>query len=163
MIDLSSNILFLQIISQTEKKMYCYKYPRPLLTVDAVVFKKNRQHYEVLLIERKFPPYKGKWALPGGFVDMDENLDNAIKRELEEETNIKNINLKQLYTFGDLNRDPRGRTVSVVYWGVAEKNIITLAGDDAAKTKWFHLNSLPDLAFDHNKIIEKALICLSEK
>ncbi len=137
--------------------MYCYKYPRPALTVDAVVFKKSDKNYKVLLIERKFPPYKGKWALPGGFVDMDETLDNAISRELKEETGLENIHLEQLHTFGTLNRDPRGRTVSVVYWGIAKNDSNAVAGDDAAKAKWFDINTLPELAFDHNNVIKMAI------
>ena len=137
--------------------MYCYKYPRPALTVDAVVFRKSDNDYKVLLIERKFPPYKGKWALPGGFVDMDETLETAVSRELKEETGLEEVPLEQLNTFGALNRDPRGRTVSVVYWGIAKNNSNAVAGDDAAKTKWFDVNNLPDLAFDHGKVIKMAI------
>ena len=143
--------------------MYCYKYPRPALTVDAVVFRKKADDYEILLIERKFPPYKGKWALPGGFVDMDETLDNAVSRELKEETGLENIDLEQLHTFGSLNRDPRGRTVSVVYWGIAERSKEAFAGDDAAKTRWFNIKDLPALAFDHDEVIKMALSKLSLK
>ncbi len=137
--------------------MYCYKYPRPAVTVDAVVFRQKDNRYQLLLIERKFPPYQGKWALPGGFVDMDETLDEAVKRELQEETGLENVNLEQLHTFGGLNRDPRGRTISIVYWGMAESSVAVLAGDDAAKAHWFNLSALPELAFDHEKVVRMAV------
>ncbi len=138
--------------------MNCYKYPRPAVTVDAVVFRKKTNNYEVLLIERKFPPYQGKWALPGGFVDMHEPLYDAVCRELQEETGLTDVTLQQLQTFGNLNRDPRGRTISVVYWGVVEENRVARAGDDAAKTKWFPVSNLPDMAFDHQNVMEKAIL-----
>ena len=136
---------------------YTYKYPRPALTVDAVVFKKSDKETSVLLIERKNPPYKGKWALPGGFVDMDETVESAVARELLEETGITGVNLEQMHAFSAVERDPRGRTVSVVFWGVITNNETTRAGDDAAQAKWFSINNLPDLAFDHQEIVAMAL------
>ena len=136
---------------------YTYKYPRPALTVDAVVFKKSDKETSVLLIERKNPPYKGKWALPGGFVDMDETVESAVARELLEETGITGVNLEQMHAFSAVERDPRGRTVSVVFWGVITNNETTRAGDDAAQAKWFSMNNLPDLAFDHQEIVAMAL------
>ena len=96
---------------------YTYDYPRPALTVDAVVFRKNAKQLEVLLIQRKHYPFKGMWALPGGFVEMDETVETAVVRELEEETNLKLEGLEQLHTFSELGRDPRGRTVSVTFFG----------------------------------------------
>ncbi len=142
---------------------YTYKYPRPALTVDAVIFKKAHNETMLLLIQRDQPPFEGQWALPGGFVDMDETLDHAIQRELMEETGLANIYLEQFRTFGDLNRDPRGRTVSVVFYGFAETDAHAVAGDDARNVDWFPLPSLPQLAFDHNLVITTAIEYLHDK
>ncbi|MCF6171584.1 MAG: NUDIX hydrolase [Bacteroidales bacterium] len=135
---------------------FTYAYPRPALTVDAVVFRESGMLMEVLLIRRKNPPYSGSWALPGGFVEMDESLEEAVHRELFEETGVKDLHLRQLQAFSTPGRDPRGHTISVVFWGVLEKNQEILAGDDAKEVAWFDLNRLPKLAFDHNEIIEVA-------
>lgn len=138
---------------------YTYKYPRPAVTTDCVIFRKtNNSKYELLLIQRKFPPFQGEWALPGGFVNMDEDLLTAAKRELEEETNLKDIQLKQFYTFGGVNRDPRHRTIAVAYYGIADtQKHIAKAADDAATAKWFPLEQIPGMAFDHAKIIDLAI------
>jgi len=137
---------------------YVYEYPRPALTVDIIIFLKEKKDTKILLIQRGRYPFEGCWALPGGFADMNETLEEAAKRELQEETGLKNIELSQFYTFGDLNRDPRGRTVSVVYYGfVKAENSTVKGGDDARDAKWFSLKNLPLLAFDHNTIIMKAL------
>ena len=136
---------------------YTYQYPRPSLTTDAVVFRVKDASKQLLLIQRKFPPFKGKWALPGGFMDMDETLEQSAARELEEETGLKGINLQQLKAFSSLERDPRGRTVSVIFWGVADASLKIVAGDDAAKAQWFDLNNLPELAFDHKEIVVAAI------
>ncbi len=136
--------------------MYCYDYPRLMLTVDAAVYRQQNNQFSILLIKRKNNPFINHWALPGGFVDMEETLEEAIKRELCEETSLKNIDLKQFHTYGNLDRDPRGRTVSVVYYGfLKDENRFIEAGDDAKDVKWFQLNDLPFLAFDHGKIIEE--------
>jgi 8-oxo-dGTP diphosphatase len=142
--------------------MYTYEYPRPAVTVDAVVIRKNISGPEVLLIQRANEPFKNMWALPGGFLDMNETLEEAIHRELEEETNIKNLRLEQLHTFSALYRDPRGRTISTVFWGLLQDDQQAVAGDDASNADWFHLADLPPLAFDHNEVIEKALWRLDE-
>jgi len=143
--------------------MYIYKYPRPSLTVDAVVFLKEGDMLKILLIKRKHPPYEDCWALPGGFVDMDESLEVAAQRELKEETGLDNIKLTQLGTFGDVDRDPRGRTVSVVYYGETTINNCVVKGDDdAAEAKWFDINNLPELSFDHDKIVKKAVDKINE-
>lgn len=139
--------------------MYIYKYPRPSLTVDAVVFMKEGDTLKILLIKRKNPPFENCWALPGGFVDMDETLEVAVARELKEETGLDNVELRQLATFGAVERDPRGRTVSVVYFGITNINNSEVKGnDDAADAIWFDIKKLPDLAFDHEEIIKVALI-----
>ena len=137
---------------------YVYEYPRPALTVDIIIFLKEKEGTKILLIQRGNNPFEGCWALSGGFVDINETLEEAVKRELQEETGLQNIQLFQFYTFGDLNRDPRGRTVSVVYYGfIKAENSTVKGGDDARDAKWFSLKNLPVLAFDHSEIIEKAL------
>lgn len=141
---------------------FTYKYPRPAVTVDCLIIRHNPK-IEVLLIERRNPPFQNHWALPGGFVDLHETIERAAIRELEEETGIKNISLKQLYSFGDPERDPRGYTVTIVFWGEAPQNTIIKAGDDANNVKWFSLNQLPKLAFDHEKIIKFAIENLNKE
>lgn len=137
---------------------FTYEYPRLMLTVDAVVFRYNESQLEVLLIQRKHDPYAGMWALPGGFVNMDETVEDAIVRELEEETGLKMENLKQLYTFSEIGRDPRGRTVSVTFFGITEKNdFVVKGGDDARYANWFPVSQLPELAFDHIGAVKMAV------
>ena len=140
--------------------MYQYEYPRPMVTVDMVVIKKNENAREILLIERGNEPYKNHWALPGGFIEMEETLVDSAYRELEEETGITDIKLHALNTYGDPGRDPRGRTVSVVFGGVLKSNQQAIAGDDAAKAEWFDIEKLPVLAFDHGIIVEECLSLL---
>ncbi|MDX9883371.1 MAG: NUDIX hydrolase [Prolixibacteraceae bacterium] len=135
--------------------MYTYKYPRPALTVDAVVLFKKQDEWQILLIERRKDPFKGKWALPGGFVNMDERLEEACIRELEEETGLKVQEMTQFRIFDIIDRDPRGHTVSVVYYTLLEKMQEIKAGDDAGKADWFSLSELPGLSFDHADIIEQ--------
>ena len=118
---------------------YTYKFPRPAVTVDIILFKKTNIT-EALLIQRKNEPFKNSWAFPGGFVDKNEPLENAAKRELREETSIKNIELKQFQCFGDPGRDPRGHTVSIVFYGWVKSDVNALAGDDAADAKWFPID-----------------------
>ncbi len=134
--------------------IYTYAYPRPALTVDIIIKKKAGNSFYILLIERKNEPFKNQWALPGGFVDIDEEIEDTAYRELKEETSISDIKLSQFRTFGKIGRDPRGRTISVIYSG----ELINLkqkvkAGDDAKNLNWFPLNELPKLAFDHNEVI----------
>lgn len=138
---------------------FTYEYPRPSVTVDAVVFglDVNEDELRVLLIQRDLEPYRGRWALPGGFVDMGESLEDAARRELKEETGIGKAFLEQLFTFGDVNRDPRGRVVSVAYYGLINLNEQSLRADtDARNAAWFALSDIPDLAFDHGRILETA-------
>ncbi|MDZ7742624.1 MAG: NUDIX hydrolase [Bacteroidota bacterium] len=137
---------------------YTYEYPRPAVTVDCVIFLREQQSTKLLLIRRGHDPFEGMWALPGGFVEMDETLEESARRELQEETGLKNIVLKQLHTFGDPGRDPRGRTVAVVHYGFASPQNSNVNGmDDASDARWFSIDDLPELAFDHNKIIHIAL------
>lgn len=139
--------------------MYTYDYPRPSLTVDVVIFTLREGHLNVLLIQRDQPPYLHIWALPGGFVQMDEPLEEAACRELAEETGLQEAYLEQLYTYGDPERDPRGRVVSVAYFALipADAPIHSDGGSDARQAKWFPINELPELAFDHAEIISYAL------
>ena len=138
--------------------VYTYKYPRPMVTVDIILFSKNKTK-EILFIKRKNYPYRDMWALPGGFVDINETIEQAAYRELKEETNADNIKLYQFFTFGDLERDPRGRNISIVYYGICDNNKINIiSGDDAIDAKWINIMKIPRLAFDHNKIIDKFII-----
>jgi 8-oxo-dGTP diphosphatase len=132
---------------------YCYDYPRPAVTTDAILINRSERGIFILLIQRGVEPYKNYWALPGGFVNMDEELELACTRELQEETGISGIKLTQLATFGAVHRDPRGRTISIVFWGETEKMLPPVAGDDASKAAWYLLDELPPLAFDHEIII----------
>lgn len=138
---------------------YTYEFPKLDLTTDIVILGKDKSGLNVLLIKRANEPYKNKWALPGGFVEVDEPIKNAAKRELEEETGVKGVSLKQFYTFGDdIHRDPRGRTVSVAYLGKTSVSKHKIrASSDAKEVKWFSIKKLPKIAFDHIEIIKKAI------
>ncbi|MBN2891153.1 MAG: NUDIX hydrolase [Bacteroidales bacterium] len=139
--------------------MYTYKYPRPALTTDALVFgfDKEQKKLKILLIQRKNEPFKGKWALPGGFVDMDETVETCVSRELEEETGLKIKKFEQLITASKVDRDPRGRTVSVVFWTLINADYSAKGLDDASDANWFTITDLPELAFDHFDIIHFAI------
>jgi len=135
---------------------YTYEYQRPAVTVDVVVTRRSAGGgaAEVLLVRRAHDPFRGCWALPGGFVDMDEDLPDAARRELAEETGVSVGRIEQLGAFGRPGRDPRGRTVSVVYLAsAARRSARPRAGDDAAEVRWFSLSSPPRLAFDHSDIL----------
>ncbi|MCH2045361.1 MAG: NUDIX hydrolase [Saprospiraceae bacterium] len=144
---------------------YTYEYPRPSLTVDCVIFGLDDSHeLRVLLIERAHDPYADCWALPGGFVDMHEDLYSAAARELEEETGIRNVFIEQLYTFGAPKRDPRGRVVSVAYYALVNlKDHPVTAASDAKRAEWFKTKELPKLAFDHQLIMDTAIERLTTK
>jgi len=139
-------------------------HDRPALTVDGVVFGFDEGDLKVLLIQRDIPPFEGKWALPGGFVRPDEGLDEAARRELEEETGVGKVYLEQLYTFGDPGRDPRGRVVSVAYYALVKLSDHRIrAATDARNAAWFPVSDTPSLAFDHGRILEAALVRLKAK
>jgi 8-oxo-dGTP diphosphatase len=139
--------------------MYAYPHPRPAVTVDVVILTLRENRLHVLLIQRSEPPFAGMWALPGGFVQIDETLEEGALRELAEETGIKEAYLEQLYTYGDPQRDPRGRVVTVAYFALlpSDAPIMTEGGDDASQANWFLADALPTLAFDHADIIAYAL------
>lgn len=134
--------------------MYSYKYPRAALTVDAIVYFVENGITKVLLIERGSEPFKNKWALPGGFIEMDETLEQACIRELEEETGLKIKKMMQFRTFDAINRDPRHRTISVVFSAEIDKEKQVAGSDDASNAAWVSVNELPELAFDHAQILE---------
>ncbi len=143
---------------------YTYEYPRPALTVDCAVFGLDEDHLKVLLIQRDLAPFAGRWALPGGFVRMDETTDEAARRELCEETALADIYLEQLYTFGDVERDPRGRVVSVSYYALVNLHDHPVHADtDARRAAWFSVGATPRLAFDHATILDAAIARLRGK
>jgi 8-oxo-dGTP diphosphatase len=136
---------------------HTYEFARPALAVDVVVFALDEEDLQVMLVQRDLKPFAGQWALPGGFVRVDESLDDAARRELEEETGLKNIFLEQLYTFGDLHRDPRERVVTVAYYALVNfEGHDVLASNDARNAAWFAVNDLSKLAFDHERILKTA-------
>ncbi len=137
-----------------EKGKFVYDWPRPMVTVDIVVFAFFKNTARLLLIRRRKQPFKDRWALPGGFVEMDEELQEAAARELAEETGLENLTLEQMHTFGKCGRDPRGRQITVVFIGIAGGSLPSIrAGDDAAEARWFDVEKLPPkMAFDHNEV-----------
>jgi 8-oxo-dGTP diphosphatase len=143
---------------------HTYQYPRAALTVDGVVFGFDAGELKALLIQRALEPFKGKWALPGGFVRVEETLDDAVRRELVEETGLDDIFLEQLYTFGTVKRDPRERVISVAYYALVKlSDHHAKAATDAANAQWFPVSQLPKLAFDHAEIVALALARLQGK
>lgn len=144
---------------------YSYDHPRPALTVDCVIFGLDQSNtLKILLIQRSAEPFRGDWALPGGFVNMEEDLETAALRELAEETGVKDVFIEQLYTFGQPGRDPRGRVISVAYYALVNLSEHPVQADsDAESVDWFELDQLPSLAFDHAHIIEVAVQRLRAK
>jgi 8-oxo-dGTP diphosphatase len=150
-------------MAKSSKRKFTYEWPRPAVTADIVVITLEKRP-RVLLIKRKNDPFAGKWALPGGFVDERETLQAAANRELKEETGLNALELEQLHAFGDPWRDPRGWTISVAF--LARANPVLLepqAADDAAEVKWFLLDRLPPLAFDHAEIIGRARTRIADR
>lgn len=142
---------------------YHYKYPHPAVTADAVVFGFDGYKLHVLLVERGVDPYKGMWALPGGFMRIDETAEQCAVRELMEETGVRNVYLEQFHTFSAVGRDPRERVVTIAYIAlVRQSDYRLIAGDDAARAAWFDVDKLPPLAFDHGMILSEARRYLRE-
>ena len=139
--------------------LYTYKYPRPAVTVDIAIFMPLEGILKVLLIQRSTEPFKGLYALPGGFVDIRETLEEAARRELSEETGLQLDQLTQVHTFSAPDRDPRGRVISTCFASIlpASREISLQAGSDAADAAWFKINELPSLAFDHNLVIQAVI------
>ena len=134
---------------------YTYKYPRPAVTADCVVIAQATR--EVLLIQRGIEPFKGCWAFPGGFMNMDETTEQCAVRELEEETGLRLSSLRQIGTYSKVDRDPRGRTITVAYLALIDAPVSVKGQDDAAQAQWFPLSALPPLAFDHAEIMQDAI------
>lgn len=145
-----------------EENKYCYKYPHPAVTTDCVIFGFNGERLQVLLIERGIEPFKGRWAFPGGFLKMDETAEEGAKRELKEETGLENAYIQQLHTFSAPNRDPRERVITIAYYALVKIQEVK-GGDDAASARWFPLDEIPPLAFDHDYILRMATQRLREQ
>lgn len=145
-----------------KEKNYCYKYPHPAVTSDCVIFGFDGVAIKVLLIQRGIEPYKGKWAFPGGFMQIDETIEECAKRELEEETGLKASSVEQFYTFTDVNRDPRERVITVAHYALVRLEEVK-GGDDARSAQWFAMNEIPSLAFDHDRILRMAVNRLKER
>ncbi len=145
--------------AEASRKSYdASKFERPSVTVDVVILTVREGRLEVLLIKRRHWPFEGMWAIPGGFVQPHESLDEAARRELEEETSVRDVYIEQLYTFGDPDRDPRTRVITVVYYALVRPDQVTVrAADDAGDARWFPMHNLPQLAFDHAKILDYTL------
>lgn len=136
---------------------YTYRHPHPAVTTDIVIFTIRQDELKVLLIKRALPPHKNMWALPGGFIKLEESLEEGARRELEEETGVKDVYLEQLYTFGNPDRDPRERVITVAYYALIPTEEIDIqAGSDAEGVSWFGMKELPELAFDHKDILNMA-------
>src|SRR3989344_1353858 len=134
------------------------KYEKPSVTVDIVIFTIKNRNLEILLVKRNLEPFKNQWAIPGGFVRIEESLDSAAKSELQEETGVKDVYLEQLYTFGSPKRDSRGRVITVAYMALINSDKLVLeASTDVSEAKWFSIREVPALAFDHLEILSYAL------
>lgn len=140
------------------KRQYTYDYPRPALATDAAIFGYDGEALHLLLLQRATDPYKGKWALPGGYLHIDETTEEAVRRVLLEKTGVDKLYLEQLYTFSKTDRDPRERVISVAYYALVRSQDFSLVpGRITDKAEWFPVDKLPKLAFDHNEIVAMAL------
>lgn len=148
-------------LARPTRAAYSYDHPRPSVTVDIILFTFHEDRLKVLLIRRNHAPFAGRWALPGGFVNIDEDLEDAARRELSEETNVSDVYLEQLYTFGDPDRDPRGRVITVAYFALLSNDQVSQlqirGASDAGEAAWWNIYDLPDLAFDHARILHYAV------
>ncbi|MBD5358819.1 MAG: NUDIX hydrolase [Bacteroides sp.] len=145
-----------------ESKQYCYKYPHPAVTTDCVIFGFDGMNLKILLIQRGIEPYKGKWALPGGFLKPDESAEEGALRELKEETGLEYAYIEQFHTYSIPNRDPRERVITIAYLALVKLQKVK-GGDDAVNAQWFSVNEVPQLAFDHDVILRDALSRLRER
>ena len=146
----------------TVKGTYTYDYPRPAVTTDCVIFGYDGKELKVLLIERGIEPFKGCWAFPGGFLDMDEDALAGARRELKEETGLENAFIEQFHTFSEPGRDPRGRVITIAHYALVKIQEVE-GGDDAAQARWFPIGEVPPLAFDHDRILRMAMSRLKER
>ena len=140
---------------------YTYKYPRPAVTADCIVITREAEP-KVLLIQRGDEPFKGGWAFPGGFMNMDETTEQCAIRELEEETGLRLSKIQQIGAYSKVDRDPRGRTVTVAYLAIVDEPVTVTGQDDAAQAEWFPIDALPPLAFDHEDIMRDAISLYGE-
>ena len=145
-----------------EKGEYTYPFPRPSVTTDCVIFGYDGKDLKLLLVERDIPPFKGMWALPGGYLQMDEDAIDGAKRELFEETGLRDAYIEQFRTFSAVDRDPRGRVITIAHLALVRISEVK-GGDDAAKAQWFPLKDVPQLAFDHDMILREAMKALRQK
>jgi 8-oxo-dGTP diphosphatase len=145
-----------------EENKYCYRYPHPAVTTDCVIFGFDGERLQVLLIERGIEPYKGRWAFPGGFLKMDETAEAGARRELKEETGLEGAYMEQFHTFSAPERDPRERVITIAYYALVKIQEVK-GGDDAASARWFPLDDIPSLAFDHDYILRMATQRLREQ
>ena len=145
-----------------EKGEFTYSYPRPSVTTDCVIFGYDGKDLKLLLVERGIPPFKGMWALPGGYLQMDEEAIDGAKRELFEETGLRDAYIEQFRTFSAVDRDPRGRVITIAHLALVRISEVK-GGDDAAKAQWFPLKDVPQLAFDHDMILREAMKALRQK
>lgn len=146
----------------TAKGTYTYDYPRPAVTTDCVIFGYDGKELKVLLIERGIEPFKGCWAFPGGFLNMDEDALAGARRELKEETGLEDAFIEQFHTFSEPGRDPRGRVITIAHYALVKIQEVE-GGDDAAQARWFPIGEVPPLAFDHDRILRMAMSRLKEK
>lgn len=145
-----------------EELKYCYKYPHPSVTTDCVIFGFDGTKLSVLLVKRGVEPYKGRWAFPGGFMNMDESAEEGALRELQEETGLKGAYIRQFHTFTAPERDPRERVITIAYYALVRMQEVA-GGDDADDARWFTLDEVPQLAFDHDQILCKAQKALRQQ
>ena len=141
---------------------YCYKYPHPAVATDCVIFGFDGVSIKVLLIQRGIEPYKDHWALPGGFVGIDESAEECARRELQEETGLQGVAVEQFHAFSDVNRDPRERVISIAYYALVKLSEVR-GGDDASEAQWFSYDDVPSLSFDHDRILRMALRHLRDR
>lgn len=145
-----------------ESKQYCYKYPHPAVTTDCVIFGFDGADIKILLVERGLEPYKGKWALPGGFLKPDESAEDGALRELKEETGLDSAYIEQFHAYSAPDRDPRERVITIAFFALVQLQEVA-GGDDAVDARWFPINKIPQLAFDHDVILRDALARLRER